>query len=116
MALNGLNLFYKKTEINNIEQLLNCYSSHEFLSPFRSTIPLIHQLFHNLDTIKQIIPNLESYIFELEYETKVQKGKGRASCTDLMVYNQNKAFCIEAKRTEPLYSNVNRWLSEGESL
>ena len=116
MALSGLNLFYKKTEINNIEQLLNCYSSHEFLSPFRSTIPLIHQLFYNLDTIKQIIPNLESYIFELEYETKVQKGKGRASCTDLMVYNQNKAFCIEAKRTEPLYSNVNRWLSEGESL
>ena len=54
MALNGLNLFYKKTEINNIEQLLNCYSSHEFLSPFRSTIPLIHQLFYNLDTIKQI--------------------------------------------------------------
>ena len=114
MAINGLNLFHKKTEINSMEQLLKCYGSNEFSSPFRSTIPLLHQLFYNLDTIKQIIPNSESYTFELEYETKVQKGKGRASCTDLMVYNQNKAFCIEAKRTEPLYSNVKRWLSEGD--
>lgn len=98
---------------NNIEELISCYGDKEFSSPYRSTIPLIELFFKNKNVLEKIIPNIQEYETVFEYETKVQKGKGKASCTDLMIFNDNYGFCIEAKRTEPAYKTVKEWLELG---
>ncbi len=106
-------IFFKNNEIKTIEQLLNQYGEDEFMSPYRSTIPLIELFFHNETEMNKIIPNYRSCNCSFEYETPVLRGKGKASCTDLMIYNNEQAFCIEAKRTEPEYENIIKWLKRG---
>lgn len=98
---------------NSIQELICYYGDKEFSSPYRSTIPLIELFFRNKSILEKIIPNIQKYECVFEYETKVQKGSGKASCTDLMVFNEDYAFCIEAKRTEPAYQTVKEWLSLG---
>ena len=105
--------FFKNNEIKTLEELLYKYGKDEFMSPYRSTITLIELFFHNEKEMNKIIPNYKSYNCSFEYETPVVRGIGKASCTDLMIYNNEKAFCIEAKRTEPVYENVIEWLKRG---
>lgn len=106
-------LFYNNNEIKTIEELIDNYGDDEFMSPYRSTIPLIELFFHNETEMNKLIPNYKSYNCSFEYMTPVLKGKGKASCTDLMIYNNEQTFCIEAKRTEPEYENVIDWLRHG---
>ena len=115
MTSNKHNFFYKTKAIHSIVELISCYGNHEFYSPLRSTIPLIQLIFHNPDALRQIIPDFDSCKCVFEYETPVQKGKGLPSCTDLMIYNDNEAYCIEAKRTEPMYEKVSSWLQNGRT-
>src|SRR5690606_13238748 len=49
------------------------------------------------------------YIFEYEVPVCVDYGKGRASCTDLIIENEKSCYAIEAKRTEPKYETVEKW-------
>ncbi len=105
---------YKKHRLNNFSELLDKYNSKEFKSPYRSTIPLLilykNKPNHFFNLIEQIEALNVSFIFE--YETKVKKGDGRPSCTDLMIFHPNVTIAIEAKRTEPKYENVISWLGE----
>ena len=106
---------YKDNEVCNLEELIDSYGNNEFSSPFRSTIPLIELVFHNESVIEKLIPSFQKYNCVFEYGTPVESGKGKASCTDLMVYNDRQAFCIEAKRTEPAYPTVTEWANSGNN-
>lgn len=106
-------LKYKEQKITSMSDLISLYGKREFASPYRSTIPLISLFFQNESTLNEIIPDFKSYECVFEYKTPVQKGKGYASCTDLMIFNNEKAFGIEAKRTEPKYQTVQDWLISG---
>ena len=46
-----------------------------------------------------------------EHEVPVQRGRGRSSFTDLMIFANDVAVAIEAKFTEPRYESVATWLS-----
>lgn len=106
-------LWYKNNEIKNKVELMSNYGAKEFASPYRSTIPLIELFFENESEMEKIIPNFQANNCVFEYGTPVQKGKGKVSCTDLMIFNINKGFCIEAKRTEDEYPTVKKWLGTG---
>ena len=80
--------FFKNNEIKTLEELLYKYGKDEFMSPYRSTITLIELFFHNEKEMNKIIPNYKSYNCSFEYETPVVRGIGKASCTDLMIYNK----------------------------
>lgn len=114
IVMNG-KITYKMNEIKKIDELLYKYGKEEFKSPYRSTIPLIELFFHNESEMENIIQNYKSYTCSFEYETPVVRGKGKASCTDLMIYNTEQVFCIEAKRTEPEYENVIEWINRGNT-
>lgn len=105
---------YKTSTVQTIDELLSKYGTQEFASPYRSTIPLIELVFRNESVLEKIIPSYQNMELVFEYETPVEKGKGRASCTDLMIFNDKNSYCIEAKRTEPKYQTVEEWLSVGK--
>ncbi|MBZ0328269.1 MAG: hypothetical protein K8F54_11730 [Altibacter sp.] len=110
-------IFYNKQEINSIDLIYNKFNKNEFKSPRRSTIPLIVLFKHNQILSKELI-NLNSitdidYIFE--YKISAVKGKGLPSCTDLMIEYSNDCIAIEAKRTEPPYEKVKKWLSNSSN-
>lgn len=103
---------YKNKDVSNKNELIFSYSKKEFKSPFRSTIPLIELVFENSDILKEFIDYDNSYILVFEDETKALDGTGPASCTDLRIYNSEKNYCIEAKRTEPKYETVKKYISK----
>jgi hypothetical protein len=45
-----------------------------------------------------------------EYEVPVQRGSGKSSFTDLMIFADDVAVAVEAKFTEPRYESVSTWL------
>lgn len=107
-------LYYKNKTIKNISELLNCYSTSEFKSPYRSTIPLISLFMQNRNFINEIDPNIEptKCDFTFEFITKLNQGKGNSSFTDLMILDGKNSIAIEAKRTEPKYNTVEKWIGE----
>ncbi len=108
----GTKIYYKKEAIDTIDELFTKFSSKEFKSPFRSTIPLLVLYKNHPDNYFGLVEHDDEasakYIFE--FETKIEKGKGRSSCTDLMIEYSNTCIAIEAKRTEPAYKTVIDWL------
>lgn len=105
-------IYFKKQKLTSIDDIYKKFNKKEFKSPYRSTIPLI-ALFKNnqITNIKSIKSNSISnidYIFE--YETPVIQGKGRPSCSDLLIEYSNGCIVIEAKRKEPPYEKVEKWL------
>jgi hypothetical protein len=110
-------IFYNKQEINSIDLIYNKFNKNEFKSPRRSTIPLIVLFKHNQVLDQEFInsnsiPEID-YIFE--HKTSVVKGKGSPSFTDLMIEYSNGCIAIEAKRTEPPYYKVEKWLSNSSN-
>ena len=107
-------LQYKNKVIKNKEDLMSKYGSQEFASPYRSTIPLIELFFNNESEMEKIIPGFQTYNCVFEYGTPVKGIRNiDRSYTDLMIYNENKGFCIEAKRTEGAYPTVKKWFEIG---
>ena len=110
-------LYFKKKELKNIDDLIVNFNSKEFKSPLRSTIPLLQMYNFEPDNsfglIDTILEKNIKYIFE--YETPVLKGQGSASCTDLMIVSDNSCIAIEAKWTEPPYQIIKNWLGESEN-
>ncbi|NEW79030.1 MAG: hypothetical protein GZ086_06295 [Gelidibacter sp.] len=106
-------IYYKKLKLESIDNIYNRYNSKEFKSPYRSTIPLI-ALFKSNQILNWGLVNPLNEMdlkFVFEFETPVNKGKGLPSCTDLMIEYPNSCIVIEAKRTEPPYKKVKKWLS-----
>jgi len=105
-------IYYKKQGLTSIDSIYQKFNKKEFKSPYRSTIPLIALFKSNqIANIKSLKSNSISnidYIFE--HETHVTKGNGSPSCSDLLIKHSNGCIVIEAKRTEPPYEKVGKWL------
>lgn len=109
--------FFKEKKVSSIEDLvkhINDSNKRELKSPFRSTIALIC-LVENTSYLSTLVNNEKILKVIYEYEVPVIKGKGRPSCSDLVVITENKAIIIEAKRTEPKYPAVRKWLDGSEN-
>ena len=104
---------YKKTSVNDKGELISKYGKGEFDSPFRSTIPLI-ELVYEEKLLKELLGYGSNAKFVFEDETHIKKGK--ASCTDLVIYDEEKSCFIEAKRTEPQYETVEKWLGTPKNI
>lgn len=104
-------MFYQNKQIKSKQELINCYSKNEFSSPFRSTIPLIELFFENTDVLQQVIHNVNDYELIFEKKTKIKESR-RASFSDLCFQNNTSFFCIEAKRTEPKYETVRKFIEK----
>lgn len=109
--------FGNPNSANTFKEIVPLYSTKEFQSPTRSTIPMLSMLIHQRDTFDQIVGELgmpvESDI-HLEYTVRQRLGKGNASHTDVMVKSGDDALAIEAKWTEPMYDTVQKWISKGK--
>ena len=106
---------YAKRNITGYQALLKCYKHKEFDSPKRSTVPLLaywrtpdrraNELSKALN-----FPLSDSLCLDFEHTVPVQRGKGKASCTDLVLTSGGVSLGIEAKWTEGRYEDVATWL------
>ncbi len=110
-------IYFKKDKIETFNEIVGKYGIDEFKSPYRSTLPLLvlfkTQQWNNFGLFENSNETSAKYIFE--FETKIKKGKGKPSCTDLMIEYQNTCIAIEAKRTEPPYEIVKNWLGDSDN-
>ena len=101
--------------------LVALYSDDELASPLRSTVPLLdfwREPSERLGQLARLVgpPTLTGNAeLRFEYEVPVQRGQGRASCTDLMIVTDRAAMAIEAKYREPRYPTVPQWVEDGNS-
>lgn len=110
-----LSLFFGAQRMNAYSQLIDAIPSGALQSPLRSTVPLLDYF----RTPKQRLSELGTSVglvlddtSELSFEraVPVQKGRGKASYTDLMIETNDAAVAVEAKFSEPVYQSVERWL------
>jgi hypothetical protein len=108
-------LSYKRRAIADYPSLVDAYGDSNLASPFRSTVPLL-AYWRTLggalaDFTAQLHLDLQAPVqLAFEYTVPVQRGRGRASHTDLMLLTKQHAVAIEAKGTEPEYPTVETWL------
>lgn len=112
-------MHYDKEIVDDLSAALLRYPETEFISPTRSTLPL-------LALLKDAHSNLESLLvglgmnansnLHLEYTVKPPKGRGKPSHTDLMVRWQTDTLALEAEWTEPRYPTVAEWANKGRVL
>ncbi|MDI6808330.1 MAG: hypothetical protein QME66_05035 [Candidatus Eisenbacteria bacterium] len=86
-------------------------------SPRRSTIPLVAYWQDALARLTPLqnqlrFPVVAPITFSFEHSVGVRRGRGKPSCTDLMIISSSVAIAIEAKYTEPEYETVSAWLHE----
>ena len=109
--------FGNPSSANTFMEIVPLYSTKEFQSPTRSTIPMMSMLIHQQEVFTRIIAGLgmpaESDIY-LEYTVRQELGRGNASHTDVMVKSGIDAVAIEAKWTEPMYDTVQKWIAKGK--
>lgn len=108
-------LCFKNIKLRHIDEMIGHYNSKEFRSPFRSTIPLLILYKNQPRVCFNILGNTDEASFCFEYETKIGKGKGRSSCTDLMIISPEACIAVEAKWTEPKYKTVKKWLRNSDN-
>ena len=106
-------------QVGTFRQLINRYSSEEFDSPARSTVPSLAFWSDTDNRVKDLCKKIststpESCIMEFEYQVLTEQGKGKPSHTDLLISWDDTCVGIEAKYTEPPYETVNKWLVQGK--
>jgi len=106
---------FKTIKLRHIDEMIVQCNSKEFKSPFRSTIPLLILYRNQPRFCFNLLENTDEASFCFEYETKVAKGKGRSSCTDLMIKSPETCIAVEAKWTEAPYKTVKTWLGNSEN-
>jgi hypothetical protein len=110
---------YSSKPVDNLQDLLSRYPQDEFDSPRRSTVPSLVYWSTPEPRIKDLSIKLDlacpnSCTLDFEYKVPAQKGRGRESHTDLMIYWDEVCIGVEAKYTEPHYPNVKDWLAAGD--
>ena len=116
MILKKQHLYFDKTPIDDVPAALSMYSEKEFMSPTRSTIPLLSLLKDGDEILGSIFSEMNMEIasdLHLEFTVDPPKGCGIASHTDLMVISSLGTLAIEAKWTEPRYETVEEWIKPG---
>ena len=111
---------YGGSPVGGYQQLLHAYSDGEFDSPCRSTVPLLMCWRDAEKRARELSKTLgfrmsNRVSLDFEYPVPVQRGKGKPSCTDLMMKSGDTSLAIEAKWTEPGYQEVSAWLAEGSN-
>lgn len=110
-----MNFYYDKKVISDIDKAIPMYARKEFKSPYRSTVPSLSYLKHEITILDSLLRDLEMpEVCDLHLEYKVpQKGRGNASHTDLMAISVESSLAVEAKWTERRYETVGKWLEKG---
>lgn len=111
-----MNLHYKTTPINSVDEVYELFASSQFESPFRSTIPLLSWLKHEPEAITTLFCELGiagDYKGHLEYTVTAPQGKNSNSQTDLMVIGNDAVVAIECKWTEGFDETVEKWSNKG---
>jgi len=111
-------LHYDKGVVDDLSAALLQYSETEFMSPTRSTVPLLSLIKDGNKLLSEILSDIglnSMGDLHLEYTVSPPIGRGKASNTDLMVRQQGEALAIEAKWTEPRYETVFQWRRKGKS-
>ncbi len=114
-----MNLYYNKTPIRSVNDVVLEFEKREFESPYRSTVPVLSLLKHEEAMISEILDSLgipEPCSLHLEYQVDPQGGMGKPSQTDLMAKSEHSLLAIEAKWTEPMYETVGEWLDSANRL
>ena len=109
---------YAGHRVDGYEKLLGCYKDTEFDSPRRSTVPLLESWRNPDQRARELsealnFPLSDRILLDFDHTVPVQRGRGKPSCTDLMLTSEEVSLAIEAKWTEPRYPDVDTWLREG---
>lgn len=117
-------MYYDRTRLRDLTDLVDCYSNAEFESPFRSTVPLLSLIRDGRAVLQELLTQCglaANAALHFEFQVPPPKGKGKPSHTDLMICAASGCMAIEAKWTERPYQTVGDWLktssvpgSEGE--
>ncbi|MHB1059908.1 MAG: DUF6946 family protein [Rhodanobacter sp.] len=115
-----MQLFFDKQAVSDFDELLRMFSDADLDSPLRSTVPLLafwrHPHIALADFAKAVRAPISSPVqLAFEYTVPVSRGKGKPSCTDLMIISPDACIAVEAKFTEPAYASVQDWLGSPES-
>jgi hypothetical protein len=108
--------FHSGVPAASFSDLVDKYGTAEFDSPFRSTVALLsywRQPDARLPAFASVleVPLGDAAELHFEYQVPVQRGRGKPSCTDLMILSGATSMAVEAKSTEPRYQTVESWLS-----
>jgi hypothetical protein len=113
-----MRLFFNQKPVAFVDEALDLYKASEFASATRSTVPLISLLKHGGEVwatiTKELSAEAPSGEIHLEFTVKSPQGRGKASHTDVMLIQGNRAVAFEAKWTEPQYDQVSKWLVGGD--
>jgi hypothetical protein len=108
---------YDDRVVPDFEQLVKLLPPDALASPLGSTVPLVDfwrtpesRLTQLSAAIGVALPPPIDLCFE--FPVRVQRGRGKASFTDLMIVANSAAVAIEAKFTEPPYETVGTWLRD----
>jgi hypothetical protein len=112
-------LFWNKERVESFNGLLQRVPNDVLNSPRRSVVPLLDFSRDPANALARIgsVTHLDlapatDMIFE--HAVPVQRGRGKASFTDLLILSPKAAVAVEAKYTEPEYETVKSWLGESK--
>ena len=111
---------FSGSDVAGHDAVFDRYPVQEFDSPTRSTIPLLEYWRSPDERLRELTAALGLPLptrVELNFEHTVYppRGRGKASCTDLMVISAELVIAIEAKWTERRYETVEDWLRDSEN-
>jgi hypothetical protein len=112
-----LSMRYKHKVVPDFEQLVKLLPPDAVASPLRSTVPLVdfwrtpEPRLARLSAAIGVPLHPPTYLC-FEYPVRVQRGRGKASFTDLMIVASSAVVAIEAKFTEPRSETVGAWLGQ----
>lgn len=97
----------------SLGEAIRFYPDSAFEKLTCSTIPMLsmmahkRRLFHSI--LKETSFSPKDYTAYLEYTVVPKHGRGKASCTDVMLVNGDKSLAIESKWRENMYDTVAKW-------
>jgi Domain of unknown function (DUF6946) len=102
-------------EVYSFEELVKRIGPDAVASPRRSTVSLVDYWRDPEPRLRDLWEQLRvrqpgDTEMHFEHEVPVQRGRGKSSFTDLMIFADDVAVAIEAKFTEPRYESVATWL------
>lgn len=110
-------MWYGDKVVPDFEQLVKLLVPSAGVSPLRSTVPLVDFWRRPEAVLAQLSGTVGVELSPpidlcFEYPVPVQRGRGKASFTDLMISASSAAVAIEAKFTEPRGETVRDWLRD----
>ena len=111
-------LFWNGSEARSFTELLQLAPDTALNSPHRSVVPLLDFVRVPADALTRIgdrvrLDLADAAELRFEHPIPVQRGRGKASFTDLVVLTPTVSLFVEAKYTEPEYEPVSKWLEKG---